>query len=251
VKVNDTMARERIVDRLKDLALSSHEAQVYAALLAHPTMTASVLCKETGISDTKIYYALDGLSEKGMIIVRNGNPKVYRCVPPKEAIANLKQRLTERLNEELKEADVLVDMLLPIYESAEKTEELEVAYIIRGQTNITNRLKALIENARKEVTLFVSHPDLFKELTPTLREAQEKRKIRLNIAMTEEMLGAENIKWLDDARQLCCPVTLLISDLKTLLTVSNWGDETATLSQDQNIIRVARDYYDNSMCYTP
>jgi sugar-specific transcriptional regulator TrmB len=159
--------------------------------------------------------------------------------------------LTERLNEELKEADVLVDMLLPIYESAEKTEELEVAYIIRGQTNITNRLKALIENARKEVTLFVSHPDLFKELTPTLREAQEKRKIRLNIAMTEEMLGAENIKWLDDARQLCCPVTLLISDLKTLLTVSNWGDETATLSQDQNIIRVARDYYDNSMCYTP
>jgi sugar-specific transcriptional regulator TrmB len=251
VKGNDTIARERIITRLKDLALSTHEAQTYATLLTHPTMTASALCKDTGISDTKIYYALDGLSEKGMLVVRNGNPKVYRAVPPKEAIANLKQRLTDRLNEELKEADVLVDMLLPLYESAEKTEELEVAYIIRGHTNITNRLKALIENARKEVTLFVSHPALFKELTPTLRAAQDIRKIRLNIAMTEEMLGTENIKWLDDARQLCCPVTLLISDLKTLLTVSDWGDETATLSQDQNLIRVARDYYDNSLCYTP
>ena len=151
-------------------------------------MTASALCKATGIPDTKIYYALEGLTEKGMLIVRIGNPKVSTVCPPKEAIANLKRRLTERLNEELKEADVLVDMLSPIYESAEKTEELEVAYIIRGQNNITNRLKALIENARKEVTLFVAHPTLFKELRPTLREAQEKRRIRLNIAMTEEML---------------------------------------------------------------
>ena len=251
MKGNETIAREKIVTRLKDLALSTHEAEAYAALLSHPTMTASLLCKDTGISDTKIYYALDGLSEKGMLIVRNGNPKVYRAVPPKEAISNLKQRLTERFNEEIKEADVLVDMLLPIYESAEKPEDLELAYIIRGQTNITNRLKTLIENAHKEVTLFVSHPDLFKELKSTLREAQENRKIRLNIAMTEEMLATENIKWLDEARQLCCPVTLLISDLKTLLTVSDWGDETATLSQDQNLIRVARDYYDNSLCYTP
>jgi hypothetical protein len=70
--------------------------------------------------------------------------------------------------------------------------------------------------------------------------------------MTEEMLKTENIKGIDDTRQLCCPVTLLISDLKTLITVSDWAfSETAMLSQDQNFIRVARDYYDNSMCYMP
>jgi len=112
---DETVVRDRIVSRLKNLALSTYEAEVYATLLAHPTMTASALCKETGISDTKIYYALDGLSEKGMIIVRNANPKIYKPVSPKEAIANLKNRLTEKLNEELKEADVLVDMLTPIY----------------------------------------------------------------------------------------------------------------------------------------
>jgi sugar-specific transcriptional regulator TrmB len=210
------------------------------------------LCKETGISDTKIYYALDGLSEKGMIIVRNANPKVYKPVSPREAITNLKHRLTEKLNEELKEADVLVDMLTPIYENAEKPEELELGYIITGKNNIANRMKALIGSARKEITLFVSYPELFKELSPSMREAQEKRKIKLNLAVTEEMFKTENIKGLGDTRQLCCDVTLLISDLKTLITVSDWTfSETAMLSQDQNLIRVARDYYENSMCYVP
>jgi sugar-specific transcriptional regulator TrmB len=215
-------------------------------------MTASALCKDTGISDTKIYYALDGLSEKGMLIVHNANPKVYKPTHPKEAIANLKQRLTEKLNEELKEADVLVDMLSPIYESVEKQEELEVAYIINGKNSIVNKMKALISSAKKEVTLFVSYPMLFKELSSSLREAQEKRRIRLNIAMTEEMLKTENIKGLGDTRQLCCAVTLLIIDLKTLVTVTDLTfSESAMLSQDQNLIRVARDYYENSMCYIP
>jgi HTH-type transcriptional regulator, sugar sensing transcriptional regulator len=250
LSISKTVFRDRIVTRLKELELSTYEATIYATLITHPSMTASALSKETGIPDTKIYYALEGLSEKGMLTVRQGNPKSYRPIPPKEAIANLKQQMTEKLNEKLREADVLVDMLSPVYESAEKSEELEVAYIIRGHSNMTNRMKVLIETARKEVTLFVAYPALFRELESSLREAKEKHKIKLNIAMTEEMLRSENHKGLGDVRQLCCSVTLLISDLKTLLTVSDWGEETAMLSQDQNLIRVARDYYDNSMCYT-
>jgi sugar-specific transcriptional regulator TrmB len=245
-----TIPRDRIVTRLKELELSTYEATVYAALISHPTMTASALCKETGIPDTKIYYALEELGEKGMLTVKNGSPKIYRPMPPKEAIENLKKRMIERLNEKLGEADVLVNLLSPIYESAEKHEELEIAYIIRGQNNIINRMKALIESARKEATLFVAHPALFRELEPTLRGVKRKRMIRINVAMTEEMLKTEHVKGLGDVRQLCCPVTLLISDMKNLLTVSDWGEESGMLSQDQNLIRVARDHFDNSLCYT-
>lgn len=246
----DSGAREQIVTSLKRLDLSTYEAEVYAVLLAHPALTAGALCKETGISDTKIYYALDSLAEKGMITIRNSNPKVYKPVPPKEAITNLKQRLKEKLNRELKEADALVEMLVPIYENAENPEELEIGYIINGRNNIANRMKALIGSARKEITFFVSYPELFKELSPVLSETMDKGRIKMNIAMTEKMLKTENIKGFGDTRQLCCDVTLLIADLKTLITVSDWNfSETAMLSQDQNLIRVARDYYENSMCY--
>ncbi len=248
---NDAIAKERIVQGLKNLNLSTYEAEVYAALLAHPSMSASALCKETGISDTKIYYALDGLSEKGMLIILNSSPKIYKPVPPKEAISNLKQRLTEKLKEELKEADVLEDILIPIYENADKQDELEVAYIINGKINIENKMKALIRTAKKEITFFVSYPMLFRDLEQALRESQNRR-IKLNVAMTEHMLKTENIKGLNDIRQLCCEVTLLIIDMKTLVTVTDLKfSETAMLSQDQNLIRVARDYYENSMCYIP
>jgi hypothetical protein len=38
--------------------------------------------------------------------------------------------------------------------------------------------------------------------------------------------------------------------MKTLLTVSDWTDGGALLTQDQNLIMVAKDYYDSPSCCT-
>ena len=247
-----TVARERIVSRLRELGLSSHEGLTYATLLGHPSMTASTLCKETGIPDSKIYYALDGLSEKGMLIVQKGNPNVFRPVPPRDAIANLKEKLTEEFNEKAKEADVLADLLSPIYDSVDKSEELDLAYIIRGQKNIINRMKALIETARKEVTIFISLAEVFGELEDSLMKAKERHGLAVNIAVTREIFEKADLSSRGKNRQVCCTSLssndspgLLITDVKTLLTVANWIEETAILTQDQNIVRVCRSYFDN------
>jgi sugar-specific transcriptional regulator TrmB len=237
-----------MVSRLRELELPTQEALAYVTLLTHSSMTAGTLCKETGIPDSKIYHALDGLSKKGMLIVQRGNPNVYRPVPPKEAVAGLKQQLIEAFNEKIAEADVLVNVLTPIYESAEKSEELEVAYIIRGQKNIMNRMKALIEAARKEITIFIPYPAVLRELKESLTEAKEKRRVKLNIAVTREVFEKEDSSTLGNVLLLCCSVGMLISDLNTLLTLSDWMEETAMLTQDHNMIRVARDYYDNPAC---
>jgi len=237
--------------------LPTHEALIYVTLLAHPKITAGVLCNETGIPDSKIYYALEGLSKRGMLIVQKGNPNIYQPIQPKEAIANLKQQLTESLNEKVREADALVDMLTPIYESAEKSGGLEIAYIIRGQKNIINRMKALIETARKEITIFIAYPEVLKGLKESLTEAKERRRVKLNIATTQEVFEKGSCSDLGEIRLLCCSIDqsisslgMLISDMKTLLTVSDWGEETAMLTQDPNLIRVTRDYYDSPKCCT-
>jgi sugar-specific transcriptional regulator TrmB len=257
VNFKETVARDRIVSRLKELELPTHEALAYLTLLTHSNITASTLCKETGIPDSKIYYALDGLSKKGMLVVQRGNPNIYLPVPPKDAVANLKQQLTERLNEKIKEANVLVDMLTPLYECAAKPEELEVAYIIRGQKNIINRMKALAAAARKEITIFISHPAVLSGLKESLIEAKEKRRVKLNIAMTREVFEKEDSSNLGKIRLLYCPADqpveslgMIITDMSTLLTLSDWFDEVAMLTQDQNLIRVCRDYYDNPACCT-
>jgi len=257
MSIQETVARDQMVSRLRELELPTHEALIYVTLLMRPNIAAGVLCKETGIPDSKIYYALEGLSKKGMLLVQKGNPNIYLPVAPKEAIANLKNQLTEILNEKLKEADVLVDMLTPIYDSSEKLEELEVAYIVRGQKNIINRMKALIETARKEVTIFISYPAVFNALKDSLTNAKEKRRIKLNIAMTQEVFEKEDTSNLTEIRLMCCAAEqsinslgMLISDDKTLLTVSDWMGEAAMLTQDQNLIRVAKDYYNSPSCCT-
>jgi sugar-specific transcriptional regulator TrmB len=253
VSVKETVARDRLASRLKELELSTYEASIYLTLLTHSKITASTLCKETGIPDSKIYYALDGLSKKNLLIVQKGNPNIYVPVPPKEAVANLKQQLTERFNEKMKEADVLVDMLTPMYESAGEREELEIAYIIRGQKNIINRMKALIETARKEITIFISYPAVLEAIKQSLADSKERRRVKLNIAMTQEVFEKEKPSNLGEIRLLCCSVDslgLLISDMKTLLTVSDWMDGAALLTQDQNLIRVSKDYFNNPACCT-
>jgi len=55
-----------------------------------------------------------------------------------------------------------------------KSEELEIAYIVRGQKNIINRMKSLIETARNEVTVFISHPEVLKGLKEVLVDAKRK-----------------------------------------------------------------------------
>ena len=255
--IKETVVRERMVSRLKEFGLSTYEALTYLALLTNSSITASTLCKETGIPDSKIYFALDGLANRGMVVIQRGNPSIYRAMPPKEAVSNLKRQMTERLNEKIKEADVLVDMLSPIYESAEKPEELEVAYIIRGQRNIINRMKALVETSRKEISIFISYPAVIRELKESLIKAKERRRVKLNIAVTQEVFEKEDFSNLGEIRLLSCLVDqsieslgMLISDMKTLLTVSDWFDETAMLTQDKNLIRVCRDYYNNPDCCT-
>jgi sugar-specific transcriptional regulator TrmB len=253
VSIKETVARDRLASRLKELELSTYEALIYLTILTHSKITASTLCKETGIPDSKIYYALDGLSKKNLLIVQKGNPNIYVPVPPKEAVANLKQQLTERFNEKMKEADVLADMLTPMYESTGEREELEIAYIIRGQKNIINRMKALIETARKEITIFISYPAVLEAIKQSLADSKERRRVKLNIAMTQEVFEKEKPSNLGEIRLLCCSVDslgLLISDMKTLLTVSDWMDGAALLTQDQNLIRVSKDYFNNPACCT-
>ncbi len=249
VKIPETQAKEKVLSQLKELGLSTYEAATYFTLLARPNIPASTLCKETGIPDSKIYYGLDRLLKRGMIIVQKGIPKIYSAVHPKEAIVNLKNQLMETLNEKMEKAGTLINILSLIYESAEKPDEIELAYIIRGQRNIIRKMKELIESAGKEITLLISHLSIIQSLKTTLDNAKQRR-VTLNLAVTEEVLKKENPAEFGSVRLLSCPCTMLIIDMKILLTVSSWTEENsrAILTQDLGLVTVSKEYYSNPRC---
>ena len=241
-------ALNQIISQLKELSLTTHEALTYTTLLTHPNITASALCNQTKIPDSKIYYALDSLSKKGMISIQQSTPSIYRPIAPNEAITNLKQQLKDELDGKMKQADVIISKLTPIYDSAEKPEELEIAYILRGQKSIVNRLKLLIQGSKREITMFMTLPEVVKEIHPALKEAKEKHRVKLNIAVTPEIADSQDLKDLGEVRVLYCNLAMFISDMKNLVTLTMWPNEVALLTQDQSIIRVGRDYFDNPRC---
>ncbi|NIR87099.1 TrmB family transcriptional regulator [Candidatus Bathyarchaeota archaeon] len=249
VEISEKEVRDKILFQLKELGLSTYEAVTYLTLLAHPNISASTLCKETGIPDSKIYYGLNGLSKKGMIIVQRGVPKIYAALHPKEAIGNLKNQLVETLNEKMEKADTLISLLSPIYESAEKPQEIELAYIIRGQGNIIRKMNDLIKSAKKEITILISYPSILRSVKTSLSNVKQ-RKVKLNLAATEEVLKKENLTKFGLVKLLRCPCTMLIVDMKTLLNVSSWTGENsrAILTQDLGLVTVSKEYYHNPQC---
>lgn len=249
VEITETFAKEKILSQLKELGLSTYEAATYVALLARPNISASTICKETRIPDSKIYYALDGLLKKGMAIVQRGVPNIYNAVHPKEAITNLKSHLAQTVNEKMAKADTLINLLSPIHESAEQPQEIELAYIIRGQRNIIRKMNDLVKSAKREITLFVSHLSIMNSLKTSLNNAR-RRRVSLNLAVAEEVLKKENPTEFGSVKLLSCPCTMLIVDTKTLLTVSNWADENsrAILTQDLGLVTVSQEYYSNPRC---
>src|SRR3989442_13083165 len=80
---------QEIAATLRELGMGGYAADTFCALVRLPQATAGDLVLKTGIPDSKIYYALDELAEKGLIEVQAGKPKTDRAVPPGEAEARL------------------------------------------------------------------------------------------------------------------------------------------------------------------
>src|SRR2546425_6044072 len=80
---------EEVAATLRDLGMGGYAADAFCALVRVPQAMAGDLVLKTGIPDSKIYYALDELADKGLIEVQAGEPKTYRAGPPREAEARL------------------------------------------------------------------------------------------------------------------------------------------------------------------
>ena len=216
------------------------------ALLSLSSASASLLCNETGIPDSKIYYAINELSKKGMIVVQNGTPKTYKAVHPREATGNLKQQLREDFNKNLSRAEDLADSLSPIFESATGKTEIELAYIIRGHANISRKMKDLITSAKKQVLALIWEGDLWNELSPTI--AKTRDSVETKIAISKKLWKNARPNEKAQARILECPINIVISDMRILVTVSSWRNEVAIMTNDKALMTISQEYYENPKC---
>src|SRR3972149_6624799 len=151
---------EAIGAGLRDLGLTGYAADAFCSLARVSEATAGDLVSRTGIPDSKIYYALDELAEKGLVEVQAGKPKTYRAIPAREAEGRLARPLEEKHDRERATVKRVASPLEPL-RAAARSPITDLAYIVKGLPNVTARARSMIGSARKEIVLLASDVPLF------------------------------------------------------------------------------------------
>ena len=240
-------SRDEIAATLRELGMSGYAADAFCALIRVQQATAADLVTKTGIPDSKIYYALDELAEKGILEVQAGKPKTYRAVPPKE-IETRFVRMLEAKHERERSAVTRVVSLLEPLRAAAKSPATDIAYIVKGLPNILARAEAMIASARREVVLLASEESFFRKLEPELAKAARRRvKVRLAIP---DVPVEKDLEKAAEVREVVCSVLILLVDGQQVLTVSAADEDGAygITSTDETLVRLGLEYWESPRC---
>ncbi|HKW43101.1 MAG TPA: helix-turn-helix domain-containing protein [Thermoplasmata archaeon] len=238
---------QRVGSAMRELGLSGNAADAFCALARMNEASAGDLVLKTGIPDSKIYYALDELAEKGLVEIQPGRPKTYRVVPPKEAQLRL-ARIVEEDYERRRAATVRLGALLEPLRAATKSPATDMAYIVKGLPNIVARTRSMIGSARKEIVLLASEEGLLRTLEADLLKAV-RRRVRLRLAIPDIRVNGD-LEKAAEIRSIVCNCVILVVDGQQVLTLSRTsdGDAYAITSTDPTLVQLGIDYWASPRC---
>ncbi|HEV8595802.1 MAG TPA: helix-turn-helix domain-containing protein [Thermoplasmata archaeon] len=240
-------SQEDIAATLRGLGLSGYASDAFCALVRLPHATAGDLVTRTGIPDSKIYYALGELADKGLVAVQAGKPKTYRAVSPKDAAARLGRILDEKYERE-RTAVTRVAALLEPLQSAAKTPSTDLAYVVKGLSNVVARAQAMVASARKEIVVLASDEGFLRKLEADLVKASARR-VKVKLAVPDIPLPKE-LQKAAEVREIVCSCLVLVADGAQVLTVTRLADGSAygITSTDETLVRLGLEYWDSPRC---
>ncbi len=177
---------DRAERALRDIGLTEYESMAYLSLVKAGELTANDVSASTTIPYSKVYTILDSLEKKGWVEIKGGRPRLYYPRSPVEALRAEKMRQEAKFE---KSREMVVSELQALYEHREIKEKPEI-WIIRGQDNITTKIRETILSAKKElmVALPLVPPQLMKQVLPTFG-TQMDRKLQIQLLVTQETMN--------------------------------------------------------------
>ena len=185
--------KQELINKIKDyFDLNIYETKVWLALLEKGSASAGEIASLSGVPRSRTYDVLESLEKKGFAIVKIGKPVKYLGVKPRMVIEKLKNNVRTKAEEKIyslsnvKETDEFTQLeglykegIVPI-----KREDLSAA--LKGKANISNYLKELLQNAKKEVIICTTAEELMvkMKLFAQTFESLKKDKIKIKLALS-------------------------------------------------------------------
>jgi len=237
-----------VAPTLRRLGLTAYGARAFGAVLELGDATAADVVLRTGIPDSKVYYALEELADRGLVEVQGGKPKRFRLGDPGEAAARLGRALEERHARESAAVRSIAALMEAAVPRGPRGPRADLAFVVKGTGNVVARAQSLVRSAKREVILLCSDAAVLAQLAPSL-EAAAGRRVRLRLAVPEAPLPPPVAK-VAEVREIVCDCITLVADGAQLLTVSRSasGDLYAIHSTDATLVRFGTEFFDSPRC---
>lgn len=215
----------KYIDYLTEYGLTRQEASIYYELLRHGAMTGYEVSKETGISKSNVYAALNGLTQKGAANLECGSANKYYPVDVKEFCEG-----------KLRDLGGIKDKL--ISEAPAPVTRQEGYINIQSSKNIHNKICSMME--RCEYRLYIlAHDWLLERYHDELsRLIGEGKKVVIITDDDYKLDGAIIYQTEVEEGQI-----RFIVDSAYVLTgqLTGGNDETCLYSEQENLIEVVKE----------
>ena len=202
------IVKQELINKIKDyFDLNMYETKVWLALLGKGIASAGEISSMSGVPRSRTYDVLESLEKKGFAIEKLGKPVKYLGVKPAIIIEKLKNNAKKDAEEKVQEllkvkATNEFGELESLYkEGVNPIRREDVSASLKGKSNISNHLKEILQNAKKEVIICANNREIsskFKLFQQTFNRLN-KNNIKLKIGLS----GEENlIKQLEDKLQV-------------------------------------------------
>lgn len=153
------MADIPAAEQLTRLGLTTYEAKAYVALIRRGHSTAPEVARLAHLPRQRIYDVLSSLVDCGLATTHPGAPARYAAVAPELAVSRLLAGHRRELADLEREAAGAVETLARTYrEGQSHTEPLRYIEVLRDDTAVAERYRALQAAVKKELLVFTAPP---------------------------------------------------------------------------------------------
>lgn len=219
------------VDDLTEYGLTRQEATIYATLLKQGCMSGYEVSKETGISKSNVYGALNGLTVKGAAYIEEGEATKY--------IAASVEAFTENYRKHLDDVAKRLEQEQP------KRIEVSTGYItIQTDRHIRNKVKEMFEKCEKRLYILADSTILEDFRDELDKLVNEGKKVVVLTDKTFKMSGP-TIYYTDVVKGQI----RFITDSAYVLTgeLTGSGDDTCLYSGKEHIVEVMKEALRNKI----
>jgi len=193
------IVKQELINKIRDyFDLNTYETKVWLALLGKGSASAGDITALSGVPRSRTYDVLESLEKKGFAIVKIGKPVKYLGIKPGTVIEKLKNNVKNKAEEKIyslsniKDTDEFIK-LEELYKGAiEPIKREDLSAALRGKANITNYLREILQNAKKEVIICTNAEELMTKIklfSQTFEKLKQNNiKIKLALSGDEKII---------------------------------------------------------------